>query len=330
MTSKRRWIIAAIATLSVLVVAAGPTALDWFRPARGYREPLAAWINPKIRFQVGIADVARRKADFVVDFYGFRYQGNTGNLIDAHIYYYGAYEKSELYLLRQALTSATPAPVMIDVGANTGLYSLFASKYANEVHAFEPFPPILPRLRGHVSDNKIGNIVVHAVGLGEAEAELPFYSPPEENLGTGSFVSGFKPENRDEQLTLKIVAGDAYFPTAGITRVAFIKMDIEGYEKPALAGLRATLQRHRPIVLLEISIDPAFPHLFKSMESLRSAFPENYDFFQLVDQNRLTGAFRLQPFHPSFDRRAQFNIVARPSEKAGMVPTKFDGEVANP
>ena len=276
----------------------------------------------------------RRKANFVVDTYGFRYQGNTGNFIDAHIYYYGAYEKSELSLVREILTALTPRPVMIDVGANTGLYSLFASKYAKEVHAIEPFPPILPRLREHIADNKIGNIVVHPVGLGEAEAELPFYSPPEANLSTGSFVAGFTErlgiaKNRDEKLTLKVVAGDRYFPKAGITRVDFIKMDIEGYEKPALAGMRETLRGQRPIVLMEITNDPASPHFFQSMEELRAAFPQNYEFFVLVDTNPLTGAFQLKPFDPPFDRSFRFNIVARPAEKANWVPMKFDGEAAN-
>lgn len=328
--SKRRQLVAGIAAFLLLVLIVGPYALDWFRPPWGYRAALVDWIKPDTRFQVAIEDVRARKADFVVDFYGVRYKGNTGNLIDADLYYYGAYEKPELCLMRETLR-ALPQPVLIDVGANTGIYSLFAAKHAKEVHAFEPFPPILPRLQGHITENNLTNIVVHAVGLGETEAELPFYSPPEANLGTGSFVADLKQENRNERLTLKIVAGDAYFPAAGITRVDFIKMDIEGYEKAALAGLRETLRRHRPIVLLELSIDPAFPHLFKSMDELRSAFPENYEFLRFGGRNVRTGSYWLQaPLQAAFDRPAQFNIVARPSEKAALVPMNFAGEPGRP
>jgi FkbM family methyltransferase len=328
---KRRQVVGLIAAaLLLLVLALGPKALDWFRPPWGYRAALVAWIKPDTRFQVAIEDVRGRKADFVVDFYGVRYKGNTSNLIDADLYYYGAYEKPELYLMRETLRSL-PQPVLIDVGANTGMYSLFAAQHAKEVHAFEPFPPILPRLRAHITENNISNIVVHAVGLGEAEAELPFYSPPEGNLGTGSFVPELKQGNRDEQLTLKVVAGDAYFPKAGITRVDFIKIDIEGYEKAALAGLRETLRRHRPIVLMELSIDPAFPHLFKSMAELRSAFPENYEFLSFGGRNVRTGSYWLQgPFETPFDRPMQFNIVARPVEKAALVPMNFAGEPGRP
>jgi FkbM family methyltransferase len=319
-----------MAVFLLLVLVLLPKALDWFRPPWGYRAALVAWIKPDTRFQVSVEDVRRRQADFVVDFYGVRYRGNTGNLIDANLYYYGAFEKPELYLMRETLRSL-PQPVLIDVGANTGVYSLFAAKYAKEVHAFEPFPPILPRLRAHITENNITNVVVHAVGLGEAKAELPFYSPPDANLGTGSFVPNLKRENRDEQLALKIEAGDVYFPKAGITRVDFIKIDIEGYEKAALAGLRETLRRHRPIVLMELSIDPAFPHLFQSMEELRSAFPENYEFLSFGDRHVRTGSYWLRgPFETSFDRPLQFNIVARPVEKAALVPMKFAGEPGRP
>lgn len=315
---------------AVLFLLAIPSALGVFRPDQGYRRKLAAWIAPR-QAEVELADILRRKADFIVDFYGFRYRGNTGNFIDAHVYYYGAFERPELYFVRDTLASLPANPVLIDVGANTGLYSAFTSKFAAQVHAFEPFPPILRRLNSLIADNGISNIVVHPMGLGATEAELPFFSPPEGNLGTGSFVSGFKrfqPENRDEHLTLQIVTGDVYFPKAGITRIDFIKMDIEGYEKSAVAGLRETLQRHRPILLMETSIDPAVPDLFKSMEELRSAFPESYDFFQMAGQNNLTGAYYLQPFHSSFDRQDQSNVVALPTEKVSIVPRKFDGDSA--
>ena len=264
MMSRRGRVVAAVAVVMLVVAALIPTAVNRFRPPWGYRAALVAWIQPDTRFQVAIEDVRARKADFEVDFYGVRYKGNTGNLIDADLYYYGAYEKPELCLMRETLRLLPPQPVLIDVGANTGLYSLFAAKHAGEVHAFEPYPPILPRLRAHISENHLTNVVVHAVGLGEAEAELPFYSPPQANLGTGSFVAELKPENRDEQLTLKVVAGDDYFAKAGITRVDFVKMDIEGFEKSALLGLAETLRRDRPVIVFELTIDPERPALFSS------------------------------------------------------------------
>jgi FkbM family methyltransferase len=296
----------------------------------GYRARMMELIDPVLvaRLQT-VEDIQRRSADFEIDFFGFRYEGNTGNLVDAHAYYFGAYEKPELYFLRDTLLALGSSSVVIDVGANTGLYSLFASRYANQVHAFEPYPPVLSRLRRVIETNEVPNITVHAVGLGASEANLRFYSPPEGNLGTGSFLQGFATGNRDAHEELPIVAGDAYLSRTGITRVDFIKMDIEGYEKPALTGLQQTLQRHRPIVLLEISIDPALPLLFRSMKELTSCFPGDYEFFAISDRNLGSGAYRLGSLRVSFDRAGRVNVVARPRDKAEITPTGFGGEQAS-
>ena len=47
----------------------------------------------------------REDFDFTMDFYGFRLDGNTGNLIDSEIFYYGAFEKPNLFLLRDLMKS---------------------------------------------------------------------------------------------------------------------------------------------------------------------------------------------------------------------------------
>ena len=327
MLRKKRQVGAGIlGVLLIVLVVGGSTRIDSLRPPTGYRRAVVELVRPGL---VPLESIRDRKADFVVDFYGFRYRGNTGNLIDAHVFYYGAFEKSELYFIRDTVTALGPDTVLIDVGANVGQHAVFASKYAKEVHAIEPYPPVLPRLRSVVEENRINNIVVHPVGLGATEAERPFFAPPADNLGNASFVPGFVTGVKDAELTLRIVAGDPYFSQVAITRVDFIKMDIEGYEKPALTGLRATLRRDRPIVLMELSINPSFPDLFKSVDELKAAYPENYEFFLFEGRDPLSGAYRLAPFQPSFDRHDQFNIVARPIEKASKTPMMSEGDSAS-
>jgi hypothetical protein len=108
------------------------------------------------------------------------------------------------------------------------------------------------------------------------------------------------------------VPGDAYLRDAGVARIDFIKMDIEGFEKPALAGLRDTLRQSRPTVLVEITVNPATAGLFTSADDLRSAFPADYDLLDIVTIDRGTGAYQLRPLTLRFDREGRGMVVAMP------------------
>jgi FkbM family methyltransferase len=251
--------------------------------------------------------------DFSVDLFGLIYEGNTGNYIDREIYYNGAYERSILFLLRDLMTNAySTKGVFLDIGANTGQHSLFMSRYANQIHAFEPYAPVLQRFRMLVEKNRIQNIVIHPVGLGNENSDLPFYKPPDYNLGSGSFVDGFWSANSYMGL-LPIRIGDEELAFSGVKSVAVIKMDIEGYEKPALQGLWNTLIKNRPFVVFELSTNPAIKVSIKTKEELKSLFPENYEFFAI----RGLGEYRLVDIAENvhFDQIKQNNVLAYPIEK---------------
>jgi hypothetical protein len=112
------------------------------------------------RYAVSFVSCFGDKAfDFIADIDGIQYEGNTGNYIDASILYLGAFEKDILYFLRDTMTAAySGRGVFVDIGANTGQHSLFMSRYATEVHAFEPWEPVLRRFRSMVASNHIKNI----------------------------------------------------------------------------------------------------------------------------------------------------------------------------
>jgi FkbM family methyltransferase len=262
--------------------------------------------------------------DFVASIDGIRYEGNTGNGVDNDIFYYGAYEKHILYFLRDVMrTVYGNRGTFVDVGANTGQHSLFISRFASEVHAFEPWEPVLERFRRMVEFNHIKNIVIHPVALGDENSRKPFYKPSEDNLGTGSFINGFSKKNSYAG-ELEIQIGDDALNKAGAKTVALIKMDIEGYEKLALKGLRRSLRKDRPIVEFELSTDPKSPVSIKSKEELTALFPENYEFLVFTADDPSTGAYTLAPMDGilRFDVARQHDVIAFPIEKKKDIPLK--------
>jgi len=264
-----------------------------------------------------------RPVEFTTDLgEGVLYTGHSGNFIDFQVLMYGAYEKPMLHFVRDTLEGwAARDGVFLDVGANTGQHSLFMSSFAAEVHAFEPYEPVLARFRAMIESNGIENIVVHPVGLGREPARVPFHEPHETNMGTGSFVDGFRGHDAAVSV-LEIVVGDDALAAAGVQRVHVAKVDVEGFEKPVLEGLRATLERSRPVIVLELSIDPASDDLFASEAELLEALPADYACRALQSDGAdlWTGSYRLAPCQLDFTRKHQRSLVWYPREREASVP----------
>jgi FkbM family methyltransferase len=166
--------------------------------------------------------------------------------VDRHIYLYGAYEPIECYLLSKLLS---PGMVFFDLGANIGQYSLLASTWVaaeGAVHAFEPAERNLARLRMHLALNRATNVTVNSCAVWSCRTELGIEWPESDQLNSGtSFV---RPGEGIPAVTL-----DDYCSDRGISRLDVIKMDIEGSEAQALNGGLRTIERFRPILLMEVN-----------------------------------------------------------------------------
>ena len=183
-------------------------------------------------------------------FFGLRYQGWLDNYIDWSVYFLGAYEREDLLFLHEYLRDR-PRRVCLDVGANTGHHSLFFATLFHEVHAFEPYAPVIEVLRERVRMNDLADRVqIHPFGLGARDETLFFHAPESANTGTGWFgrVRDAKVKHISE---LPVRRGDEVLSGLGTGPVDFIKLDVEGHEVAALEGLRQTLAAHRPVIWLE-------------------------------------------------------------------------------
>jgi len=160
---------------------------------------------------------------------GFYYQFNdfTG----------GAYSESFFrpYILKKG-------DCFVDVGAHAGGWTIPASKFYNEIWAFEPFPHLVKVLRRNLEMNEIRNVIVLPTALGEKNDERDFWI---NEGGIGTFDKTLKPRNARFSF-LKIKTLDSY----GISPQV-IKIDTEGYEIPILEGGMNTIRKNRPLMAIE-------------------------------------------------------------------------------
>lgn len=239
-----------------------------------------------IRFALRVLQIHSYR--FEVDFCGFRYKGDIGNHIDFHLFFLGSYETGILRFMGELISKDA---VVFDVGANTGHHSLYLSRLAGQVEAFEPYAPVRRVLDQRIADNGIQNIRIHPIGLGDTDAMAEFFEPPDSNTGIGSFLKSHSFENQAAGLSLPIRRGDAIAEELNLQRVDLIKIDVEDAEDRVLRGLQQVLLKYNPHVVVEVCRANVASADFTSL------FPPNYQLFYI--RNGFRRSIKLEPFKRS-------------------------------
>ncbi len=175
---------------------------------------------------------------------------NIGDWVQENLFFLGEYEDAELKFTEKSLN---PGDVFLDIGANIGLYSLYAFKSvgnSGRVISFEPLKVNFNTLSHNVSINNARNIVLENIGISDREGEIEIlYDEHEANLGmASSYLSDYSHSQKIATISI-----DQYMDRNPVEKVDFIKIDIEGGEYQALLGMKNTLIKHSPILLIEIN-----------------------------------------------------------------------------
>jgi FkbM family methyltransferase len=142
--------------------------------------------------------------------------------------------------------------VLLDVGANIGVFSvniLRASPSATAI-AVEPALGTFGSLVANVDRNGVGaRVTTINAAIGEAPGQITVTS----GLNAANHVvARAVGEARAGEQRIRQVTIDAIAAERALERLDLIKMDIEGFELPALRGGIETIRRFRPQVFLEI------------------------------------------------------------------------------
>jgi FkbM family methyltransferase len=148
--------------------------------------------------------------------------------------------------------------VIIDVGANIGLLSIFYSKLVGtggRVFSFEPGSPTFNVLLDNIKNNRSENITSFHCAVSDKESEVMMDGPKNES-GQGDAYKYMLPMDQSPENRKNIVKSyplDSFDEIMQLPAVNFIKIDVEGAELLVLKGAEKLIRKFRPLIIFEMS-----------------------------------------------------------------------------
>jgi len=205
-------------------------------------------------FQNGILEIEGVKFDFTsssarVDFYS-----ELADLLLSDDYFKKSENNQTFYkIIAECLIADGPyqhasaflkhRDVVVDIGANIGMFSLFANKFFDcKCYAFEPVKETVNFLKKNIklnhAEQKI-DVVPYALSDRECDVDIQIGK----NTAGSSFVQKIDCIGTEK---IHCITLDQWAKENHISQIDFIKADIEGAERYMLAGATKVLQKIAP------------------------------------------------------------------------------------
>lgn len=147
----------------------------------------------------------------------------------------GVYQWQKLHT---ALLECPRRRVALDIGAHVGLWSMWLGFAFQRLYAFEPVREHIECWRLNMADQENAHLYEFAIGAQPGRASMSTSS----NTGMAHIISA-----QDKPTDVEVRTLDSLL----LDEVDFVKIDVEGFESAVIHGGRATLERNRPIIVVE-------------------------------------------------------------------------------
>ena len=205
-----------------------------------------------------------RAPPYVMRYHGFEVVYHPGDVLVRSYSIRGYWERHVLNYVRSVVS---PPAVIVDVGANIGLFSfaVLEGLPGTQVHLFEPSPVPRACLAASLARNGLSaRAHLNPVALYSESCDLEFHV----HRGQHSAYDGIRDTRYESagaacQIRVRATTLDRYCQEAGLDRLDLLKIDAEGAELCVLRGAEQTLRTLRPLVLFEVGLQNLAPFGFR-------------------------------------------------------------------
>jgi FkbM family methyltransferase len=171
-------------------------------------------------------------------------------------YFPSNYEEENFAFLK---ANCGDGATILDIGAHIGLFAAIAAKAAGEhgkVFAFEPAPNTVPVLQQTIRINQLGHLISPVnQAMGKEVGKITFFISDTEADNSNSLVS-YKEDRKLNGVEVDVNTIDNFVETKKLSKVNFIKIDVEGAEYDTLRGGIEVFKKYRPSFILAIHPEP--------------------------------------------------------------------------
>ncbi len=148
-----------------------------------------------------------------------------------------------------------PGDVIIDIGGNLGYYCALFAEWTGEngqVYSVEPVPVFREILR--INTARFHNVTVYPFALGDENGKKITMGVPTGHKhfrhGLTHVISQNSDTEHSHTFSAEMRRGSDLF--SDLEKLDYIKMDVEGYEIHILPELKPVIEKHRPIIQVEL------------------------------------------------------------------------------
>lgn len=216
----------------------------------------------------------------------------------------------------------------IDVGANVGqtLLDLRLVKPNVTYVGFEPNVVCVNYLHQLIQLNRLRNCQIVPVGLAEKTSCRVFFRHAGAQADSrGSIIAELRPDRAFETDVVPCFRFDEVCKDLNLDKIGFIKIDVEGAELEALAGMQESIKKSRPFILCEVLFTDSKADLSVSAERngqlMGLMTTAGYGVYQIIkssDTHRVIELRRIDEFESTYwtvENRELCDYLFIPDEK---------------
>lgn len=176
--------------------------------------------------------------------------------IDLHIFLFGCFEPTTTKAIAKLLK---PGDVVVDIGANIGAHTIPMARRvgtSGHVYAFEP--------TSFAFQKAVANLQLNPDIATQVTLEQMFITDDSNPEVPSAIYSSWPLDSKEELHPLMCAAAkttqdaksstlDAYVEGKQLTKLDLVKLDVDGYECTVLRGAGRTLERFKPILVMELA-----------------------------------------------------------------------------